>query len=588
MDDMENLGSIEDDQATPEQASSQPLVIVDRTGHEWEFPAGTDVEKAKAYVSSRVPPAEVKPAARLGSAKTGGSIPASTDTAMEGSLEAGLKGAKEGFLTSINPMTYVRMAREAYNHPVDAAVSVATAPIRVAGGLITNPAETVGNLAGGMLAAKAVPVATPPAARATARVTGRALTTLGEHPWSMRAAGVAAGVGHSGGLGIAIAAAPEYLVKIGTALERWGTKPGALAELPLNKQLEVREMIRDARDKLTPDTPNFPEIKAKLDALDDELKAARADARLAPELKDVEKGRTRLDALDRKRRQLEKEAGTPEVSDEEAINKFWGGKKPAPAPPGTIRVATPGRDAVDAMMESRPSATPTVAGEAGLSAEDAQMLRDIEAANARRGQTPAAPTTPPEQTTAEALQRTIRKSPAETPVKTPAASTITESVFKADELQSLSKATGIKAEGLAGYSEKQILDLLRYTKSKFPERLKANPDAAAILKRLEDAGKPATAPAAAPAGEKPIRTTAPEPPLAASRSKGTSDVPGVSVNDLSALAEFVQQNPGVSGPEIVREILRQRADRNAFYKKYGKVAERLDKMADEATARDRR
>lgn len=69
--------------------------------------------------------------------------------------ESGLNEFASGVVDSLNPMNVVRLARSAWSNPTDTAVEVGKnlvmAPIRMAGGMLNEPAKTLGQATGMML-----------------------------------------------------------------------------------------------------------------------------------------------------------------------------------------------------------------------------------------------------------------------------------------------------------------------------------------------------------------------------------------------------------------------------------------------------
>jgi hypothetical protein len=78
--------------------------------------------------------------------------------------DSGASDFASGALSVVNPMTYVRAAKGAYDDPLGAVASLATSPARVLGGLVTEPASTLGSLAMG--------AALPPMLRGSVRAAG--------------------------------------------------------------------------------------------------------------------------------------------------------------------------------------------------------------------------------------------------------------------------------------------------------------------------------------------------------------------------------------------------------------------------------
>lgn len=152
--------------------------------------------------------------------------------------EGASKDFIEGATSALNPMNYVRAAKAAWDHPVDSAIDavkgVAMAPLRIAGGLITEPAKTLGGLTAGIATGAAVPLGAKPLARNV----GSALEYVGEHPFATRmsgGAGVVAGVASgrpelvAGGL--AAQALPGVATKAGQALRIYGGESPAVVRL---------------------------------------------------------------------------------------------------------------------------------------------------------------------------------------------------------------------------------------------------------------------------------------------------------------------------------------------------------------------
>lgn len=193
------------------EQDEQGLVIVGSDGTEHEFPTGMDPQKAAGIVREQEAFAKQGPMTR-----------SRTGQMYRGPAESGVKDMVEGATEALNPMNYVRMAKAAWNHPldtaVDAAVGLAKAPFRLAGGLITEPARTLGGLTAGIAAGELVPIAPKPLARGL----GKALETAGtKAEWPMQvAASHQILSGNPGGL--AVMAVPPVLRKVGRGLQDFG------------------------------------------------------------------------------------------------------------------------------------------------------------------------------------------------------------------------------------------------------------------------------------------------------------------------------------------------------------------------------
>ncbi len=195
------------------EQDAQGLVIVGSDGTEHEFPAGMDPQKAAAVVREQE-----------ATAKSGPLVRSRTGQMYRHPTEPISKDVVDGALSAVNPMSYVDMAKTALTQnpartAMDAAEGLIKMPFRIAGGLVTEPAKTLGALTAGTVAGEAIPIAPRPIARGL----GKALEAAGtKAEWPMQvAASHQILSGNPGGL--AVMAIPPVLRKVGRGLKSLGT-----------------------------------------------------------------------------------------------------------------------------------------------------------------------------------------------------------------------------------------------------------------------------------------------------------------------------------------------------------------------------
>lgn len=118
------------------------IVIVGEDGTEHVFPAGFDPKRAAAIVRAHAQPQRPAPPPQVRS-RTGALYTPPT--------ESGVGDMVRGAADALNPLTYIDALRRAIADPMGAAGDLVMAPVRIAGGLVTQPAYTLGNFAGGLL-----------------------------------------------------------------------------------------------------------------------------------------------------------------------------------------------------------------------------------------------------------------------------------------------------------------------------------------------------------------------------------------------------------------------------------------------------
>lgn len=191
------------------------LIIVGSDGTEHEFPTGMDPQKAASVVREQE-----------AYAKQGPMVRSRTGQMYRGPEESGAKefigGAVDAVKGTLNPMNYVRGAASVATHPLDSALEVAKTPFRMAGGLITDPAHTLGAITGGALAGKLVPIAVKPAARNIGSMVER-IGTKGE--LAMQISGSHQLLAGNPIAGAAMMATPPVLRAVGRKLKDFGADP---------------------------------------------------------------------------------------------------------------------------------------------------------------------------------------------------------------------------------------------------------------------------------------------------------------------------------------------------------------------------
>jgi hypothetical protein len=260
---------------------AQELTIVGADGTPHIFPAGVDPEKAAAVVREHDDFEKRGPMVR---SRTGQMYrPAATEDS--GGKEF-VQGAVDAVKAAANPMTYVRAAKGFAEHPVDTAIDAVKMPFRIAGGLVTDPAYTLGGVTAGALTSHVVPASLPKAAR----LAGNAAEQIADKgSWPIRMVG-SHQLGSGNPLGLVTMAVPEALKTVGGKLKAFGGADEAASVESALQRSGARNIetgpIKDLGIRIAPPTdaattrvpmahgepaPITPEMRAQM-----EFDAARA------------------------------------------------------------------------------------------------------------------------------------------------------------------------------------------------------------------------------------------------------------------------------------------------------------------------
>lgn len=223
-----------------EGQDEQGLVIVGSDGTEHEFPHGMDPQKAAGIVREQE-----------AFAKSGPLVRSRTGQMYRHPSEPVSKDFVDGALSAVNPMNYVKAAESAYHDPAGAVGGVLAAPFRLAGGLITEPARTLGSMTAGEAVGAALPLAVP----AGVRTVGKGLEVAGtKAEWPMQvAASHQVLSGNLGGLGVL--AVPPALRWAGRSLQKLGGADLETAIPSGTRNIDVKGPIRTYGPAAVADAP---------------------------------------------------------------------------------------------------------------------------------------------------------------------------------------------------------------------------------------------------------------------------------------------------------------------------------------------
>jgi hypothetical protein len=190
---------------------AQELTIVGADGTPHIFPAGVDPEKAAAVVREHDDFEKRGPRVR---SRTGQMYrPPSMD--QDGTKEF-IQGGIDAVKSTIDPRTYINMAKDVWNQPVsETAMDVVKMPFKIAGGLITDPAYTLGATTAGSIASHAIPASLPKAAKLAGTVAEQVADKGG---WPIRMVGSHM-LGAGNPAGVAMMAVPDALKAVGGKLK---------------------------------------------------------------------------------------------------------------------------------------------------------------------------------------------------------------------------------------------------------------------------------------------------------------------------------------------------------------------------------
>jgi hypothetical protein len=188
------------------------VIIVGSDGSDHIFPAGFDPERAASIVREQEAFAKQGPMLR---SRTGQMYRAPA----VGSGEAFVKGGVDAVKSTVDPRTYINMAKDAWTQtPGETAMNVVKLPFKIAGGLVTDPAYTLGAATAGSLASHVIPASLPKAAQVAGTVAEQVADKGG---WPIRMVGSHM-LGAGNPAGIAMMAVPDALKVAGGKLRAFG------------------------------------------------------------------------------------------------------------------------------------------------------------------------------------------------------------------------------------------------------------------------------------------------------------------------------------------------------------------------------